>query len=293
MDETIERVRNNIFYGAHGAIHDWEGFPWHTAMASNKSDSWKKESSQALSIDVFGTIKASPDRDAIVSALAHKLDIEDAGPWTVKLEWKDPENLLNEQRRTQVDAIAWSDKSVLVFECKFTEVGGSCSQPNILSSGANKGLRQCNGNYELQTNPVEKSSARCALTGKQITYWQTIPRLFGLDANADYSPCPFRGDAYQWMRNVVLADRVAKGRAWKVVAAFAEGEGFPTSDKVKKGVLGHRPSNQSNLVVPMSYQDIAKTARLASSHPSQWTELEDWIANKVSYAQRLRSRLKP
>lgn len=287
MDEAVERVRSNIFYGAHGAISDWEGFPWHTTRGSNKSDSWKRESSQALSIDVFGTIKASPDCDAIMSCLARKLGIEDAGRWTVCLEWKDPENLLNEQRQTQVDAIAWSENSVLVFECKFTEGGGCCSQPNALGEGANKGLRQCNGNYEPQTNPVDKSSGRCALTGKRIGYWQSIPRLFGLDADRDYRPCPFRGEDYQWMRNVVLAERVAKGRNWRVVAAFAEGEGFPTSDKVKKGLLGYRPLSGPDPVFPMSYQEIAKAARLASSHPATWSDLEGWIASKVSYTQNL------
>ena len=52
------------------------------------------------------------------------------GDWSVDLEWTDPENCMKEWRRTQVDAVACNNKTVIFFECKFTERdGGGCSQP--------------------------------------------------------------------------------------------------------------------------------------------------------------------
>jgi len=89
----------------------------------------------------------------------------------------------------------------------------------------------------MQTNPVNGVAARCALTGKKIRYWESIPRIFGFDAEEDHRPCPFRSDAYQWMRNVVLADSLAasRGVAAGVIAAYADGEGFDTAKKVRAG----------------------------------------------------------
>jgi len=75
--------------------------------------------SQALVIDVFGTINVSKDKDRILGALARECGLPDDGPWTLKLEWKDPKNLLCEPRPTQVDAIAFGSRSLLVIECKF------------------------------------------------------------------------------------------------------------------------------------------------------------------------------
>ena len=64
-------------------------------------------------------------------------------------------------------------------------------------AGPRRGLRQCDGNYASQINPANGAMARCALTGKGILYWQHIPELFGLGAEQDYHPRPFRGDHYQ------------------------------------------------------------------------------------------------
>lgn len=110
-------------------------------------------------------------------------------PVTLKLEWIDRDALLNEPIPTQVDAFAFGQRAVLVIECKFTEGGGGCTQPNPRRKGAHKGLRQCNGDYAIQINPVNGVEARCALTGKQIRYWEIIPKIFGLDAEEDSRPC--------------------------------------------------------------------------------------------------------
>lgn len=241
---------------------------------------------QALAIDVFGTIKVSDERDRILGALARKCGVPDHGPWTLKLEWIDRDALLNEPIPTQVDAFAFGQRAVLVIECKFTEGGGGCTQPNPRRKGAHKGLRQCNGDYAIQINPVNGVEARCALTGKQIRYWEIIPKIFGLDAEEDYRPCPFRGDAYQWMRNVVLADRLASARGVSsaVIAAYADADGFSTAQKARSGLLGRATASGKTLVTPMSYQSIVTLAQSLSTHPASWRELGAWVERNIATA---------
>lgn len=208
MKAIFEAIKSNLYSASHSAISDWDRFPWHTHRGVIQTH--KRHSSQALSIDVFGTIKVSKERDRILSAMARQCSVPDAGPWTLELEWTDPNNLLREPRPTQVDAIAFGRAALLVIECKFTEGGGGCSQHKPIKKGANRGIRQCNGDYAPQTNVVNEITAHCALTGKGLRYWESIPGIFGLDAAKEYRPCPFRDEAYQWMRNVVLADTLAK-----------------------------------------------------------------------------------
>lgn len=76
-------------------------------------------------------------------------------------------------------------------------------------------------------------------SGKGILYWDLIPEVFALDAEADYLPCPFAGDAYQWMRNAVLA--LALRKHWHIqtaaIAAFAEHPTFQTARKAARGLV--------------------------------------------------------
>jgi hypothetical protein len=280
MDPTVEAIKANLFPASHAAIHDWNRFSWHRPNGIIQTH--KIHSSQALAIDVFGTIKVSDERDRIFSALAKRCELADDGPWTLELEWTDSQDLLGEPRPTQVDVIAFGPDTLLLIECKFTEIGGGCSQPNQISKGAHKGLRQCSGDYALQTNPVNGHAARCALTAKGVRYWETIPKIFGLDLDKDYRPCPFRGDAYQWMRNAVLADRIASARGVSsaVIAAYADAEGFVTAKKVRTGSLGHAGSGRT-LVLPVSYQSIVDLARSLSEYPQVWNELARWVERKI------------
>ena len=110
-------------------------------------------------MDVFGTLAVldAADRDSILENLAARIGLPTAGPWSVQLEWSDTQNRLREsgQQKSQIDAVAVGKRSVIFFECKFTEEnGGKCSQVNPLRSGAHRGLRQCNGTYSLQVNPA-------------------------------------------------------------------------------------------------------------------------------------------
>lgn len=288
MQDQIDAVRENIFPGAHGAIADWSRFPWHRDR-SNRIDSHQPHSSQALAIDVFGTVAAHAARDAVMAALASDLVIPGAGPWSIEFEWTDPDHLLGEPRPTQVDVMATGPASAIVFECKFTEPGGGCSQPSPLRSGANRGVRQCSGAYEMQTNAVNGIAARCALSAKGIRYWDHIPTIFGLDPALDHRPCPFAGEAFQWMRNTLLADRLGKSRklATRVVAAFADGPGFPTARKAKIGQLGLPVIQADAAITPLSYQSIAAKAHAVSGDPL-FEELSGWIERKVAAALSLR-----
>jgi hypothetical protein len=216
--------------------------------------------------------------------LAEECGLPADGPWALKLEWTDPDNLLCEPRPTQVDAIAFGQCAILVFECKFTEGGGRCTQPNRIGKGDHRGLRQCNGTYALQVNPVNKKKARCALTRKRVKYWEHIPRIFGLNAERDHRPCPFQGDAYQWMRNIVLADALAFAYDMPsaVIAAYADAPGFATAKKVRAGGLPHQALSGAQLVIPMSIQSIVALAQSLTDDPKTWSGLAAWVERKIT-----------
>lgn len=238
---------------------------------------------------MFGTISNHADKDHILGVIAGSIGLPAAGPWEVRLEWSDPDNLLKEKRSTQVDAAAFSPDATILFECKFTETGGSCSQTNRIAKGPHKGEKQCNGTYSLQENPVTGTTARCALTGKGIRYWEFIGNLYDLSADADHKPCPFRREDFQWMRNSVLAAALSKDKdiETRVVAAYADADGLPTAKKARAGKIGHEITIQSNQVTPISYQDIITMAATAVPDPV-WSELSDWVARKILYATEVR-----
>ena len=103
-----------------------------------KIDTHQINSSQALAIDWFGTIKNSPERDLILNSLVSKLGLPEESNWKVCLECADEYNRLEEKRQTLVDAVTWNVKSLIFFECKFTESGGdSCSQTQKYGSKRN------------------------------------------------------------------------------------------------------------------------------------------------------------
>ena len=285
----IAAIRQNLFHAAHPAIGDWQVFDWH-CDSRGQPQADKVQSSQALAIDVFGSVKAAsnPARDAILDALAARAGLPSGGPWNVELEWCDPDNLLNEPRQTQVDAIAFGAHAILVIECKFTEAGGSCSQTNKLTRGPGRGLRQCNGRYETQTHPVSGVEARCTLSGKGIRYWDVIPRVFALDPSEAYAPCPFSGESFQWMRNMVLASELARHHNLPVrcMVVYAAGGEFTTERKAAN--LDWLPPIADGQEAPlaMSYQDIVAMAGSVDDNPI-WSELGLWINHKVEAVRRM------
>src|SRR5262249_48902661 len=160
----------------------------------------------------------------------------------------------NEVTVTQVDWAAASRSAVILIECKFTETGGPCSQPNGRTP-------QCNGRYAKQTNPHTNTEARCALSGKGIRYWDHIHHLYeGVRADVDRNDCPFRGPDYQWMRNSALARSIRlAGRSARVIAAYVDGDDhfLQTARKVRAGKsLGLPTTNADDRILPLSYQKI-------------------------------------
>jgi hypothetical protein len=289
-DAKLTAIKANLFPESHASIGDWDKFPWHRDT-KGAIDTDKLHSSQALAIDVFGSIKVSDDRDRILAALARTCGLPDDGPWKLELEWLAPRELLGEPRPTQVDAIALGQRAILLIECKFTEPSGACSQPN-----PRRGLRQCDGNHAMQLNPLNGKTARCALAPKGVRYWKFIPGIFGLDAEKDYRPCPFRGEAYQWMRNVTLAHALGSAKEVKtaVMVAYADASIFPTARKVRAGYFdgdyNARGSEQvpsfKNFVTPMTYLSIAALAQSHSDHPGVWNRLAAWVARKTCEAEK-------
>jgi hypothetical protein len=198
---------------------------------------------------------------------------------------------LGERRPTQVDVLLHDETSAVMLECKFTEAGGGpCSQPRPLASGGHQGVRQCDGNYHEQRNPVNGKTARCALSAKGIRYWEHIPAYFDLAADQNHEPCPFAGPAYQYMRNVLAAGEWAK-RHGKVRAAFGlvyvAGEGFPMSVEVADpqsvwGQFTARLHPDSPVAVKaVSYQALLQAWRQCLPGDEVLADLAAWVEEKI------------
>jgi hypothetical protein len=116
-----------------------------------------------------------------------------------------------------------------------------------------------------------------------VKYWSFIPETFGIDASADHLPCPFAGDDYQWMRNLVLAKRLAadRGKSSAVIAAFADADGLPAAMKARAGSLGPAHSSGAALIFPISYQAVVDLARSRSDRPEVWDCLAAWVGKKI------------
>ncbi|MCA9500636.1 MAG: hypothetical protein KC588_15690 [Nitrospira sp.] len=295
MDQaTRTRLERNIFPPAHQACEPWDTFPWHTGRGG-AIDTHVTHSSQALAIDVFGTIKTSSDCDAILDALATNLGVPTGRPWEITLEWRARASLLNEPRPTQVDVYVENPHSVILFECQFTDQdGGACSQ-----TVRRNGSVPCNGNYARQANREIDMTSRCALSEKDIQYWDVIPKVFHLDAQTDYRPCPFAGPAYQWMRNLVVAYKLArqKNKQPAVVIVYADSADLPMAQKVKTHEWHEFTRTIRQDQVPFhvrSYQEILmcaqKTARDSSGPDTVWIALQEWVNRKIFRSNKHRRK---
>ncbi|MFZ0758336.1 MAG: hypothetical protein WAM69_00190 [Candidatus Sulfotelmatobacter sp.] len=283
------KIENNLFPLARPAVEPWDKFPWHLDR-SNLCDTWKIHSSQALAIDVFGTLMmlAQPSRDAIFDSICKMLNVPPGGPWQVHLEWSDPNNLLKEPRPTQIDAAVMGRFASILFEVKFTErQAGCCSQTQHL---ARVGQAQCNGNFELQVNPANQILDRCALTGKGIRYWEVIPQIFRLNPGDDYRPCPFRGQEYQWMRNLVLSRAIAEAtHKYPAFAIAYMGPDLPISDYLdSEGWTAFQNLLRRETSPPIAIE-IREFVRGAMAIEPSLTKLRGWVDVKFN---RVTSALK-
>jgi len=287
-DSEAAAVRANLFRVVHPLIDERPDFPWHRDEREMVTATLE-ESSQALALDLFGTVQRLPSRDLIVGRWVEALGLNVEGPWELVAEFLIPRELLGERKSTQLDVLAKGQRGIIVFECKFTEAdGGSCSQPHPLGKGANQGKKQCNGNYELQTNPIDGRQSKCALAPKGVKYWDFVPEVMNVDPARNYAPCPFAGGWYQWMRNLVatLSLSRSQGVPGAFVVAYADGP-FPMATKIHGPAWGALQDAVAGCEVPLhvaSYQQLLGWAREAAS-PSDGSvveELESWMVGKMT-----------
>jgi hypothetical protein len=288
--EEALAIEANLFPHVRGFVGSHPRFPWHRDRA-NSITAARIVSSQALAVDVFGTVDLLPSREAIVTSWIDALGLTLKGPWKIELEAPVPAETLGEPRSTQIDALARGAAGLIVFECKFMETdGGACSQTRPIASGRHRGVTQCNGNYEDQINPVNQARSHCALSGKGIRYWELVPEVLDVDPRSEHRPCPFVGGWYQWMRNLVAAREL--GRLRKVPSAFvvvyADGP-FPMAKKVTEMDWARLAAAVSGRTVPlrwMSYQRLLDVALKVAS-PDDRRILHDlsmWVIGKVNAA---------
>jgi hypothetical protein len=279
-------IEANLFPAALPAVEPWERFRWHGASGES-CDTYKEKSSQALAIDVFGTLQQSADRDAVFDHLAGSLGLPAGGPWEIMLEWRDPHNLLKEKQRTWVDAVARSPRCLIFFECKFCEPdGGGCGQTHPILTGRRKGLRQCNGSYTRQHATADDPGERCILTTKGMRYWEIIPEVFDLDPDRSYLPCPFAGPRFQWMRNLTSCFAVAReaGLQPAFLVVYADAPPLPMAQRVRLPEwqrLTDSVNPQAITFRAMSFQALVAQARQAAPANPVLPELAFWVQRKI------------
>ena len=279
MDAIKKRqIMDNIFYKSRYIVDDFDDKKWHTNK-NGKIDADSPKSSQALVIDVFGYLRICRDRDSIINNVFNV----NGHDWCIELEFSD-KSLLNETSKspTQIDIKIEDEKHILIVECKFTEEdGGSCFQT---SNDNSKKQAQCNGNYELQINPVNKKESFCALTGKGINYWQHIEKIYNLDINNSICPCPFKAGNYQWMRNLCIANALNEkhNKNAKVFICYTDFVGLEMKKKMDNGYLQKINSivKEEYRISTITYQKIVEYGCNYSVENDVWRELKIWIDNK-------------
>ncbi|MHA1972496.1 MAG: PGN_0703 family putative restriction endonuclease [Candidatus Hodarchaeales archaeon] len=180
------------------------------------------------------------------------------------------------------------------FESKFTETsGGTCSQVKPLQKGSNKGKIQCNGQYEIQTNPMNNIESKCALTGKNIRYWEYLDKIFKKEIYSTKG-CPFSGSWYQWMRNLTVCYAVAKNQRKKPVfiLIYVDGISFPIAQEIKsKEWLRFKNLIKSDeiLLKTISYQELLQIyADIMYSTDTENQLLVDWVESKIQMVDILK-----
>ncbi len=292
-----ERLRKNLYPEAWSIVEPWRTFPWDRAGTFVRAT--VPHSSQALCIDVWGTIALSAEKVNLLNALMRRLGFPQSKTYKITFEWVDPQNKLNEIRRTQIDCLLEGDSINLLIECKFTEPSaGSCSRP---LKDKEYGLTRCNGNYELQANPskdalfdffgLPSAEHRCSLSREGISYWDYIPVLFSFGNFQHMRPCPFRGSSYQIMRNLVLS-RVLEERTGKrgaVLVCYAHHPSLGFSRAVREDGFIDRIQDtllDRSRLHAISYQSLLRI--LGHTNPSASRELRalaDWVEQKIQSAK--------
>jgi hypothetical protein len=271
----IEQIKKNIFPHSVNAIEDYYEFDWHQYKRVVDTD--KINSSQAVVIDVFGLLKLSPNKDIIINKIFNKNGTE----WNILFEYINS-TLLNESQSKQIDIVISDKQNIILLESKFMENdSGTCSQPK----------EQCNGNYEEQINPKNNIKCKCALTAKGIKYWGFIPQIYKFDPNANYYPCPFKLNQYQFMRNLCFGKALSLNENKNVENYFIyyESEICPIYKKIKNNnylIKLTENLHDKNILKILTYnnliigsQDVLKNIDI--DEYKKWKELEIWLNEKI------------
>jgi hypothetical protein len=276
----IEQIKKNLFFRSQDSILDYNLFDWHSY--NGKIDSNKSKSSQAVTIDFWGCLKLSPNKNQIINKIFNK----NCDNWELIFEFTD-KNILAEKKPTQIDVLIESESYVIIIESKFAETnGGTCSQTKKSINGKS----QCNGNYELQHNYLNGVVSKCALTGKGISYWNYINTLTKFKESDTYFPCPFKDFEFQWMRNICFSDAYAsvKNKIGECYLVYYNSDKFAISKKVKNGkYLGSLMGqiHNSSMLAPLSYNElidqIIDFLDLNNKIEKQvWVDLKRWLVEK-------------
>lgn len=186
----------------------------------------------------------------------------------------------------------------MFFECKFTEAElRGCFQARALESNSERAIAQCNGNYGFQVSPRNGKRNRCAMSGKEIAYWDFTPKVFQFEPDGSYNPCPFRGSWFQLMRNAVLAQIVAERRSSEAafIVVYADSSDLPipqwlASSDWQKFLGCLQPNRTALSKAATSFQNfIALGSGVAQTHPASstaWNALGHWIEQKIKDAVR-------
>jgi hypothetical protein len=263
----------NIFPAAWPLVQGWGVLDWGRGSNSPRS-------SQALAVDVFGTIALSPNRDAVLGALAEALGLPGGGFWQVDLEWWDQEQALGETQPTPMDVVLRSPDLFICVECKFAEPdGGVCKQ----TKPGKHWPAQCNGSYIEQVNPRNGLRARCALSVKGMRYWEWVPRIFNVSKDTDHHPCPFAGPWYQWMRLMTITAAVAEreGRQPAFAVVYVDATRLPMA---RKDWTAFRATLRDDAMPfrTLSFQRVLALAASAAPNDPVWPELIAWVEDKVA-----------
>lgn len=300
-EQETAAIRANLFEAAHYLVDELPANLWHRDR-SGVLTATRPHSSQALALDVLGTIRALPSLQSVAGAWADHLKLPSFGPVSIQPEFMIERALLGEPKSTQVDALIRGDAASALFECKFTERdGGSCSQTAKRELPDGRMVAQCNGSYAPQKNPHSTrrplTEDSCALTAKGVRYWDYIPGVLGVRADVVHPVCPFAGGAYQWMRNLVAAHALTQsmGRPHAFVIAYADGP-FAMPRKVKSKAWREFTTGLAGAVAlrEVSFQSLIAVARHASvpSDKVLLDRLAQWTDGKVEKAA-LQYRVRP
>jgi hypothetical protein len=88
-----DSIKQNLFPAAHPAVEPWDKFRWHIGN-DRQCDTDKENSSQALAIDVFGTLSQIESRHYVFNELLRTIGFRSSPVVPIMRETERPGNLV-------------------------------------------------------------------------------------------------------------------------------------------------------------------------------------------------------